>query len=60
MLMLEPNNLRATQEWQRNVEEACSLDDCMTWIARLSEHGRRTGVPIHALIGGARLSYFTN
>jgi hypothetical protein len=59
-LIGESSEMRATEEWQRDFEEARGLDDCLAWVTRLSEHGRRTGVPIHALIGGARLSSLTN
>jgi hypothetical protein len=59
-LIGESSEVRASQEWQRDFEDARALDDCMTWVARLSEHGRRTGVPIHSLIGGSRLSNLTN
>ena len=59
-LIGESSEVRATEEWQREFEEARALDDCMSWVARLSEHGRRTGIPIHALIGEARLSHLTN
>lgn len=59
-LVGESSEVRATEEWQREFEEARALDDCMSWVARLSEHGRRTGIPIHALIGEPRLSHLTN
>jgi hypothetical protein len=59
-LIGESSEVRATEEWQREFEETRALDDCVAWVSRLSEHGRRTGAPIHALTGGSPLSYLTN
>jgi hypothetical protein len=59
-LIGESNEERATEAWRRQFAEARALDDCLAWVTRLSEQGRRSGVPIHALIGGGRLSHSTN
>lgn len=59
-LIGESSEVRASEEWQREFDEARAVDDCLAWVARLSEQGRRTGIPIHLLMSGDRLSHLTN